>query len=137
MRPPGSASRFSRRPTCSCCAGTRAQVRAHGLSLGGLLEPGALIRVGCSRRASALLWALGLAAIIFPLFWIGFVLWWHPPRPCVRGAHLVLDDVLGQVMVIALPEEAFYRGYVQPALERLPLPKQGTRAPRSDCSVPT
>jgi membrane protease YdiL (CAAX protease family) len=30
----------------------------------------------------------------------------------------VLSDALGQLLVIALPEEAFYRGYLQTSLER-------------------
>jgi membrane protease YdiL (CAAX protease family) len=30
----------------------------------------------------------------------------------------VLSDALGQLLVIALPEEAFYRGYLQTALEK-------------------
>lgn len=95
-------------------------IRAHGLSLGGLLEPGAidprkLLRDG----ASALLWGAGLAAILFPPFWIGFVLWWHPAKAfAFVPPTSYFDDVLGQVMVIALPEEAFYRGYLQPSLER-------------------
>ncbi len=95
-------------------------IRDHGLSLGGLLEPGAidpkkLVRDGA--RASA--WALGLACILFPPFWLGFVLWWQPEQAFSFTAPAsYLDAILGQVMVIALPEEAFYRGYVQTSLQR-------------------
>ncbi len=98
--------------------GDDAKVRHHGLSFGGLLEPRAieprrLLREG----AVSLAWAAGLAALIFPLFWLGFVWWYHPHRP-MRWVPpgSVSDDILGQILVIALPEEAFYRGYLQTAL---------------------
>jgi membrane protease YdiL (CAAX protease family) len=66
----------------------------------------------------ALGWALLLAGIAFPPFWAGYVYWYGPEGPFVAAAPPgVLDDVLGQVLVIALPEEAFYRGYLQTALD--------------------
>jgi CAAX protease family protein len=113
-------------------------IRAHGLSLGGLLEPGAidprkLLRDG----ASATLWAVGLAAILFPPFWIGFVLWWHPDKTfAFVGPTSYFDDVLGQVMVIALPEEAFYRGYLQPSLERAWSAPKAEAVPPSSADAP-
>jgi membrane protease YdiL (CAAX protease family) len=65
-------------------------------------------------------WAGGIAAVAFPLFWIGFVLWWHPTHAFsfVRPDSYI-DELLGQFIVIALPEEAFYRGYMQSSIDRI------------------
>jgi membrane protease YdiL (CAAX protease family) len=70
----------------------------------------------------ALAWALGLSALIFPIFWLGYVVWYEPPAQFVPArVPALFDDVLGQLLVIALPEEAFYRGYLQTELDqRLP-----------------
>lgn len=96
-----------------------ATVRRYGLALGGLFEsePLSLRRVA-GDTARAFGWALGVALIVFPAFWLGWVAWWKPeggfvPAP-PRG---ILEDSLGQLLVIALPEEAFYRGYLQSALD--------------------
>lgn len=97
-----------------------AQVRAMGLSLGGLLETrpleaGRLIRD--SVRASA--YALAAILVLFPLFWFGFVFWWHPTRAFAWSPPLSWsDELFGQALVIALPEEAFYRGYLLTTLAR-------------------
>ncbi len=93
--------------------------RRHGLSLGGLLDPEPLDWPRLARSAATELgWALALSAIVFPLFWVGFVAWWSPPSP-FRPAPVsgILDEALGQLLVIALPEEAFYRGYLQTRLD--------------------
>ncbi|MCL2824278.1 MAG: MrtC family glutamic-type intramembrane protease [Polyangiaceae bacterium] len=94
-------------------------IKAHGLSLGGVLEPGH-ISLGQLLRSlgRAAAWAFGTAAVIFPLFWIGFVTWWQPEHPFsfVRPESY-FDDILGQFVAIALPEEAFYRGYLQSSLD--------------------
>jgi uncharacterized protein len=50
---------------------------------------------------------------------IGYRAYWHAGAPF----HLVIpgsfaDDVAGQLLVIALPEEAFFRGYLQTSLDR-------------------
>lgn len=99
-----------------------ATIRAHGLSLGGLLEPTRLDARRLLREASvALQWA-GLAALItFPPFYYGFQAYYK------LGAHAgfalelprgLLDEVAGQLFVIALPEEAFFRGYLQTRLDQ-------------------
>ncbi len=99
--------------------GDVASVRAYGLALGGLTEPVALAArrlAGDGLRAVG--WALLMAAIFFPPFWIGFKLWWN-----VSGSFALTfpsdfhNRVLGQLLVIALPEEAFFRGFLQSALD--------------------
>jgi membrane protease YdiL (CAAX protease family) len=96
-----------------------ARIRGFGLSLGGLLEPAPLSARRMLRDGFvAILHALAAAAIIYPCFWFGFRLWWQVDvfKPAPLGP--VVSDALGQLLVIALPEEAFYRGYLQTSLER-------------------
>ena len=99
--------------------GDEAVIRAHGLSLGGLLEPRALDPRRLARDAAvALAYVVPLLLLAFPLFWVGYKLFWH-----VRGSFVFrwppspFDAVAGQFVVIALPEEAFFRGYLQTELE--------------------
>ncbi len=96
-----------------------AEIRRFGLSLGGLLEPEAIDRRRMLRDAlHAIAWAVGLALVVFPPFWAGYVFWWKPAQAFVpRLPGDPLDEVLGQLLVIALPEEAFYRGYLQTAFD--------------------
>ncbi|HHH29275.1 MAG TPA: CPBP family intramembrane metalloprotease [Polyangiaceae bacterium] len=61
--------------------------------------------------------AIGIAAVVFPPFVIGFFYWYQPSQPFA----LALPDELGpfvltQLLVVALPEEAFFRGYMQTRL---------------------
>lgn len=95
-----------------------ADARAWGLALGGMLEvPPSRWGRTALEALEAVGWALVLAALIFPPFIVGFVRYWHvqslafvlPPKP--------IDSLLGQVVVVALPEEAFFRGYLQTALD--------------------
>jgi membrane protease YdiL (CAAX protease family) len=96
-----------------------ATIRHFGLSLGGLLEPAALDRARLARAAArAAAWGFGLTALVAVPFALGFRIYWHVRE----GFHLrlpphVLDEVLGQMLVIALPEEAFYRGYLMTAFD--------------------
>jgi membrane protease YdiL (CAAX protease family) len=95
-------------------------IREHGLSLGGLLEPLPIDARRVARdalRASA--WALAMAALFFPLFWFGYRLYFGVHAPFhLRLPPSLADEVMGQVLVTALPEEAFFRGYLQSELDR-------------------
>jgi membrane protease YdiL (CAAX protease family) len=96
-----------------------AKIRAFGLSLGGLLEPEPLSAPRLWREArSAILHALLAALVIYPFFWLGFRAWWDVTafRPAPLGE--LPSMALGELLVIALPEEAFYRGYLQTSLDR-------------------
>jgi membrane protease YdiL (CAAX protease family) len=95
------------------------RVRHYGVAFGGLFEPIPVDLRRIVRETSvALVNALAVAASVFPPFFLGFVLWWKP----AQGFHpapigVVFDDVLGQLLMVALPEETFYRGFVQTALD--------------------
>lgn len=93
-------------------------IRRFGLGLGGLTEAepisvARLVRDG----AKAFGWALAIAAVVFPLFWLGYTFYWDTGAFRPRVPPELADRVLGQMLVVALPEEAFYRGYLQTALE--------------------
>jgi membrane protease YdiL (CAAX protease family) len=102
-----------------------ARIARYGLSFGGLFEPEPLSALRIARAmARAGLAALTLAMLCLPLFWLGFLWWWRirvpfhaPPWGSLAG------DLSGQLLVIALPEEAFYRGYLQSALDEVWAPR--------------
>ncbi|MCK6592667.1 MAG: MrtC family glutamic-type intramembrane protease, partial [Polyangiaceae bacterium] len=98
---------------------------SHGLSLGGLLEPTPLSARRLTRDALiAIAYAAALAAVVFPLFWIGYRAYWNIKAPFVlRLPPSILDELAGQFLVIALPEEAFFRGYLQSSLDRIWTPR--------------
>jgi membrane protease YdiL (CAAX protease family) len=101
-------------------------VRAHALSLGGLLEPpsaGGPSRLDLRRLARDALvaagWAALFAAIAFPPFLLGYHGYWRPHGHfTLRFPPSLPSYVAGQIVVIALPEEAFFRGYLQTSLDR-------------------
>lgn len=96
-----------------------ATIRSHGLSLGGVLEPQPLDwrrLLGDAGRAGG--WALLCSALFLPPFMLGYVLWWQPVRPLVWApGETPLGELMGQLLVIALPEEMFFRGYLQSRLD--------------------
>jgi membrane protease YdiL (CAAX protease family) len=100
--------------------GDDARVERSGLALGGLVLPGRIDGARLARSlGTSLLWALALAAITFAPFFFGWRTFWHPKG--TFGLHVdawsTLNEVFGQLAIIALPEEAFYRGYLQSRLD--------------------
>jgi len=106
-----------------------------GLALGGLLEAGPLDARRCARAAlsAAAIGSLALL-VVAPGYTVGFVLWHRPEQPFELERALFLDQgpvglwslldlALGHLLVVALPEEAFFRGYLQSALDRRSAPK--------------
>lgn len=96
-----------------------ASVRAFGMSLGGWFESEPLERRRAVRALfGALAWMTALGILVFPVFILAFGKVWAPTRTFVW--HLPrdwFDRLAGQVLVVALPEEAFFRGYLQSALD--------------------
>jgi membrane protease YdiL (CAAX protease family) len=71
-----------------------------------------------SETARVLGWSLLTACVFLPPFAVGYQYWWQPtgnyqftlgPTP--------ISDVVTQLLAVALPEEMFYRGYLQTQLE--------------------
>lgn len=98
--------------------GDTAKIRAYGLSLGGITEPEPLDLGRIARGVGkAVVWSLVLAAICYPPFWLAYKMAWTS-KPFAWGLPPdFASHALGQLLVIALPEEAFFRGYLQSALE--------------------
>ena len=84
------------------------------------------------RWRTDLLLALGLMAVVAPLFLLGYALWLRHLLPHTPGGppaglafHARLPggygwgNVVDQVFVTALPEEFFYRGWLQARLKRV------------------
>lgn len=96
------------------------RVRASGLAFAGVLlrEPLDLGRIGRA-TGRALGFALALAALVFVPYFFGFRFWFHPKSAFFVYVHVgdTANLVLGQLLLVALPEEAFYRGYLQTALD--------------------
>jgi uncharacterized protein len=77
-----------------------------------------VLRAGWPRFWSELAVALAVCAVVFPPFVLGFC-FWHAP---VHGFLWLPDPelpeyALTQVVVVGLPEEALFRGYLQGRLE--------------------
>lgn len=100
-----------------------ARVRHAGLALGGLVIPGKLEPRALAREiAVACAWAFGTMAVVAVPFFFGWRAWWLHRMPELHFSLAVrpgeaANEVLGQLFVIALPEEAFYRGYLQTRLD--------------------
>jgi membrane protease YdiL (CAAX protease family) len=100
------------------------RVRRAGLALGGLVLPGPLAWGEVARSAlQSMGWALGATVIVAVPFYFGWRAWWAHWAPTELSFSLAVrpidaaNEVAGQLFVIALPEEAFYRGYLQSRLD--------------------
>lgn len=114
---------------------TRDDPAHYGMRLGGLLEPAPddrspgpfglfdLARATYQAMPSAIVElgaAILVAAVVFPLYAVGYW-WWTEPRndfSLTLPPH-VIGFALAQMVVVALPEEAFFRGYLQTSLRDL------------------
>ncbi len=113
---------------------TSAVPREFGLEFGGLfdLAPLSLPRMA-KETGQALAIALFTALVVFPPFTIGYLFWFSPAHPFsleralsfgTVGPLSALDLALAHLLVVALPEEVFFRGYLQSSLERALLERQ-------------
>jgi membrane protease YdiL (CAAX protease family) len=106
--------------------------RRFGIDLGGVVEPteeelartqgrgaslGRAVLDALPHGARETGVALGLAALIFPPFVVGFHAWHGPLHPFRWAPPADLASfVIAQLVMVALPEEAFFRGFVQTRL---------------------
>lgn len=100
--------------------GDDARVERSGLSLGGLVLPGKIDRGRLLRSiATSIGWAALFCAITFVPFFLGWRTFWHPKGTFALHVSFsdTMNEVFGQLVIIALPEEAFYRGYLQSRLD--------------------
>jgi len=111
---------------------SKADVAHYGIALGGLLEPpsddrprgplglwdlGRALYAALPSALRELGVAIGIAAVVFPIYTFGFWMWHEPTRAWSLVFPSELPSyLLAQVLVVALPEEAFFRGYVQTTL---------------------
>jgi membrane protease YdiL (CAAX protease family) len=83
----------------------------------GIRELGRSLRASLPTALREIGIALAVALVVFPPFALGFELYHGPTRPFVPSMP---DDAasfaLAQVLVVALPEEALFRGYFQTRL---------------------
>jgi uncharacterized protein len=115
--------------TYGLCLRKGQDAAAFGLALGGLFED-APLAVGRLARDTflALAFATLLSLAIFPAFYIGFRIWHGPRAPFSltqawaglsgNSRFGALDLALGHLLAVALPEEAFFRGYLQSTLQK-------------------
>ena len=100
--------------------GDDARVELAGLALGGVVLPGKIDVPRLLRSVGqAMGFALLLAVITFVPFYFGWREVWHPRGSFALNVNAMdmLNEVFGQLVIIALPEEAFYRGYLQSRLD--------------------
>lgn len=95
-------------------------IEEHGLSLGGLFEPEPISVKRLGRDSlRAVGWTCAAAAVVLPPFAVGYAIWFKPAQPYeFTLGPAPVSEVLTQVLAVALPEEMFYRGYLQSELSR-------------------
>jgi membrane protease YdiL (CAAX protease family) len=64
-----------------------------------------------------LLWAAVVALIVFPPYVLAYKLWFGRPEFHFALPTTFWKGVIASVFLVALPEEVFYRGYVQTRLD--------------------
>jgi membrane protease YdiL (CAAX protease family) len=83
----------------------------------GVFELGRVVRRGLPSALREIGVALGVAAVIFPPFAVGFYLWHGAAHPFRWNLPPDFASfVAAQLVVVALPEEVFFRGWVQTRL---------------------
>ncbi len=110
------------------------QLARYGIALGGLLAPPEdtensgplglfdllrLMRQGMLPALREILFATLVALVVFPPFLLAYRFWFGVDGwPAWRPPDDLLTFAVAQVLVVALPEEVFFRGYVQTRLSR-------------------
>jgi hypothetical protein len=90
---------------------------AHGV-LGGVIDLARALLLALPLLGRELAVALAVCAMVFPPFVLGFYLWHAPEQPFAFLPHSQFTSyLLTQVVVVGLPEEMFFRGYMQGRLE--------------------
>ncbi len=92
------------------------EVRRFGVALGGLLlHERIAVKSTLISGARAFGWAAACAIVIFGPYYFGWRHWWQPHHTFSLELRPLdtANDMLGQLLLVALPEEAFYRGYLQ------------------------
>lgn len=98
--------------------GSDERVRRSGLALGGLLLGDVAWPAVARSALIALAWAGLLATISFGPYTALWWWWWHPGKWFLAlDARDAASEAMGQLLLISLPEEAFYRGYLQTRLD--------------------
>lgn len=102
-----------------------AVLRAHGLELGGLVVPGTRSIDIARRGARATAFAVICALVVLIPFALGFLYWFKPKAHYVFpfGPVALARELLLQIALVAFPEEAFYRGFLQSSLARAEGPR--------------
>lgn len=96
----------------------------HGGDILGLLDLARGIRAALPSAVRESAVALLVALVVFPPFIVGFYVYTEPLHPFSWGNVVSTPEqlftwgetLLAQLLVVALPEEAFFRGYVQTRL---------------------
>lgn len=103
-----------------------AEVERFGLAFGGLVLPGAIDGARVAKSAGrAVGWALAFAVVAFVPFFFGWRAYWKVSGTfsLTVSAGDIASELFGQLVLIALPEEAFYRGYLQTRLDDVWAPR--------------
>jgi hypothetical protein len=83
----------------------------------GIFELARVVRRGFPSALREIGVALGVAAVVFPPFAVGFYLWHGAAHPFRWNLPPDFASfVAAQLVVVALPEEVFFRGWVQTRL---------------------